>query len=229
MANLKLSEGISIGSLKNPIYNVGDVIMLNSDTAPNGFLNCDGSTITAVQYPNLFSVLGTYYDPAGIVCKLPNLNQSYWIFPTGTVGNSAAYSAAPTAHTHSSNSTITSGNYSTVAHNHSVGGTSNSSGNDHYHNGYSFGGGGGWNSASNVANRSNGAGRGTNLAIAGHVHEYSQAGYVNSNSTSHSHDPSFNVASDASNHTHSSSLTTNSSSQTYVPKNVIALRYYIKY
>jgi hypothetical protein len=117
----------------------------------------------------------------------------------------------------------------TAAHNHSVGGASNSSGNDHFHGGYSFSAGGGWNISSSLANRSNGSGRGTNLAIYGHVHEYAQAGYVNNNSTSHSHGEVFNIGSDASNHSHSSSITTSSSSQTYVPQNVIALRYYIKY
>lgn len=229
MENLQILESLDVDNLKNSVYYPGDIIMLNSNTTPTGFLPCDGSTVIENNYPKLYSLLGTYYDPAGLVCKLPNLSQSYWIFPTGTVGNATAYSAAPSAHTHSANSAVTSGDYNTAAHNHSVGGTSNSSGNDHYHNGYSFYAGGGWNGASNVANRSNGSGQGTNLAIAGHVHEYGQAGFVNSNSTSHSHDPSFNVASDASNHSHSSSLTTSSSSNTYVPENVIALRYYIKY
>jgi len=229
MTNLKISDGVSVEKIKNSTYQVGDIILLNSDSVPAGFLLCDGSTITSIEYPKLFSLLGTYYDPAGLVCKIPNLKQSYWIFPTGTVGNANAYSAAPSAHTHSSNNAITSGNYSTAAHNHSVGGSTNYSGNPHYHNGYSFGGGGGWNGASNVANRSNGSGQGTNLATAGHVHEYTQAGYVNSSTDSHNHDPSFNVASDASNHSHTSSLTTNASSETYVPQNVIAIRYYIKY
>jgi hypothetical protein len=229
MANLQISDGLNIDNLKNSVYYPGDIIMLNSNTVPTGFLLCDGSTITSIAYPKLFSLLGTYYDTAGLVCKLPNLQQAYWTFPTGTIGNAAAYSAAPSAHTHSANSTVTSGDYNTAAHNHSVGGTSNAGANPHYHGGYSFGGGGGWNGASNVANRSNGSGQGTNLATAGHVHEYTQAGYVNSSTDSHSHDPGFNVASDASNHSHSSSLTTSSSSTTYVPENVISLRYYIKY
>lgn len=229
MANLQISDGLNIDNLKNSVYYPGDIIMLNSNTVPTGFLLCDGSTITSVAYPKLFSLLGTYYDTAGLVCKLPNLQQAYWIFPTGTVGNATAYSASPSLHTHFSNTTVTSADYNTAAHNHSVGGTSNASGHDHYHDSYYYTGGGRWNGASNVANRSNGSGQGTNLAIAGHVHEFTQVGYINSNSTSHSHDPAFNVASDASNHSHSSSLTVTASSNTYVPQNVISLRYYIKY
>ena len=228
MENLQIAEGISIDGNSGFGYSPGDIIFLNSNITPSGFLPCDGSTITQSQYPALFSALGTYYDPANTVCKLPNLNQTSWIFPCSTVGNESSYPVAPSTHSHTtSNVTVNSADYSTVAHDHNSSNNSNATDYNHSHNGYS--GGVGANVASNLANRSNGSGQGVNLAIYGHTHSWGYAVNVGAVTDSHSHGSSITFTSAASNHSHSATLTTSTSSNEYVPDNVIAMRYYIKW
>jgi microcystin-dependent protein len=239
MENLQIAEGINIDAENGSFYSPGDIIMLASNTAPDGFLECNGQTITQLQYPALFSILGTYYDTGGLVCKLPNINaQTDWIFPCCTVGNSTAYGGS-SSHTHSTlNTVVTSDPYTTASHTHATSGpsfrVSNSTDYNHTHNGYS--GAVGANNASNVANRSNGSGQGANLAISGHSHSWGYEVNVGNiitidlnNQASHHHSVNFNISSAASNHSHSSTLTTSSSTDYYILNNVISMRYYIKW
>ena len=227
MENLQIAEGVSIDAVNGSFYSPGDIIMLNSNFTPTGFLSCDGSTITQVAYPALFSVLGTYYD-TGLVCKLPNLNaQTEWTFPCGIVGNAVSYGGA-SSHTHTSaNVTVTSGVYTTVAHNHSFSGNTASANENHSHSAAlspSI------NTSSSVANRSNGSGQGANLAIAGHTHSWGSSGGLDAANHTHSHPVSYNVSSAASDHSHSATLSTSTNTTTsYVPDNVISMRYYIKW
>jgi microcystin-dependent protein len=228
--NLRIAEDLSIDNKNGLTYSPGDIIMLNSDSVPDGFLSCNGATITQNSYPALFSILGTYYDSAGIVCKLPNLNsQAEWIFPCGTVGNEAAYVVTGSSHTHNAqNQTMTSSSYQTAAHNHNSSGSSNSSNSNHAHNG--AGGGVGANNSSSVANRSNGSGQGVNLAIAGHSHSWSYSFGINAANHTHQHGSSLGIASAASNHTHNTTLTTTvDATSPYILNNVISMRYYIKW
>lgn len=228
MANLQVAEGLSIDN--NPgFYSPGDIIMLNSNTLPTGFLSCDGSTITQGQYPSLFSVLGTYYDPAGLVCKLPNLNsQSEWTFPCSTVGNQIAYGGSSVSHSHTTvNSTVTASNYTTPAHNHNSDSNSNNSNSNHGHGGAS--GGVTPNVSSNIQNRSNGSGQGVNLAIYGHNHSAAYNFNVSGANHTHYHGSYLGIASAASNHSHSAGFSTTINITSYVPANVISMRYYIKW
>lgn len=228
MANLKISDGLDINSLSGATYSPGDIILLNSNTTPDGFLLCNGDTITSTTYPVLHSILGTYYDSSGLVCKLPNLNQSIWIFPCGTVGNEAAYPVASSSHTHTNSSTtITSENYLTAAHNHSVSSNSQNAQESHAHNISAPGV--GINVASTLANRSNGSGQGVNLAIYGHTHSFGSAASIDNALHDHGHTMNMNVSSAASNHSHSATLTTTNASSSYIPDNVISMRYYIKW
>jgi hypothetical protein len=55
---------------------VGTVQMWLTDTAPDGWLICDGSTFTIIEYPKLAGVLGT--------TTLPDLRKR---FPFGTDGS----------------------------------------------------------------------------------------------------------------------------------------------
>jgi microcystin-dependent protein len=228
MENLQISEGVEIGSLKGISYSPGDIIMSN-ETIPDGFLLCNGATITQEQYPALFSVLGTYYDTAGLVCKLPNLNQTNWIFPCSTVGNEAAYVITSDSHTHTTqNQTMNSSSYQTAAHNHTSSNNSNNSDGNHAHSGAS--GGVGANVSSNLANRSNGSGRGVNLAIYGHTHSWGYDFNIGGANHTHYHSSSLGIASAASNHTHSTTLTTTiEGTSPYILDSVISMRYYIKW
>jgi microcystin-dependent protein len=231
MENLQISKGLDIDTdtTNSSFYSPGDIIMLSSDTAPDGFLPCDGSTITEELFPALYQVLGTYYDTLATDCKLPNLNQLTWVHPCGTaVGSTSSYGGS-SLHTHNSASnTVTAQNASTPAHNHSANSNSNSATINHSHGGW--GGGVGANNASNVANRSNGAGQGVNLAVAGHSHSWGYSMGGNAANDNHSHGSGITLASAASSHTHTATLTTNTaSSSSYIPDNVISIRYYIKW
>lgn len=227
MADLKVAEGVSIDGSGGFSYSPGDIIILNSSFTPTGFLSCDGSTITSLQYPALFAVLGTYYDPALTVCKLPNLNaQVSWIFPCPTIGNAAAYGGS-SSHTHTANATITSGIYTTAAHTHTVSSNSQNATEAHNHNMSAPGV--GINVSSTIANRSNGSGQGVNLAIYGHTHSWGSSAGLDTAQHDHGHTMNMNVDSAASNHSHSATLATNADSGSYVPDNVISMRYYIKW
>lgn len=226
MANLGIAEGLSIDSISGFSYSPGDIIMLNSTSTPDGFLPCDGSTITSTQYPSLFSILGTYYDTGSLVCKLPNLNQASWVFPCGTVANDASYGGS-SSHAHTTATTVvTSDPYTTAAHNHTFAANTNDTSENH---GHSADPGVAPNVSSTLANRSNGSGQGTNLAIYGHTHSWGSAGNLDAANHTHSHTLSFNVSSPDSNHTHATNISSNTNSTTYVPDNVISMRYYIKW
>ena len=232
MANLQIAEGLDIDNNSGFSYSPGDIIIVRSGGVfPNGFLLCDGSTITQNQYPSLFSVLGTYYDPAGLVCKLPNLtSQADWTFPCSTVGNEAAYGGSSLSHTHNTvNSTVTAANYETSAHNHTSDNNSNNSDSYHGHNGYFSNV--NLSLSSNITNRSNGSGQGVNLSIYGHSHP--SGAYVSTAGGpvyhTHYHGSSLGIASAASNHSHSATLSTTINTTSYVPDNVISMRYYIKW
>jgi microcystin-dependent protein len=228
MENLKVAEGISIDSNAGFGYSPGDIIFLSSKTTPTGFLPCDGRTINQSEYPALFSVLGTYYDTAGIACKLPNLNQSTWIFPCSTVGNQVAYPAVSSSHTHSTaNASAPSGTYTMAAHDHNSSNNSNATAYNHSHNGYS--GGVGANVSSTIANRSNGSGAGVNLAIYGHTHSWGYAVNVGAVDDNHSHGSSITFTSVAQDHSHSATMNASTSSTEYIPNNAISLEYYIKW
>jgi microcystin-dependent protein len=230
MENLQIAEGMEIDSVNGSFYSPGDIIMLNSNAAPDGFLSCNGATITELEYPALYAILGTYYDSALTVCKLPNLNQSYWFFPCSTVGNEASYPVAASSHSHTTtNNTVTSQSHTTPSHTHTRS-TYTSYYNVSGHNHNVPGVGANVNGASNTANRSNGSGQGANLAIVGHIHSWTSGGGTNTVTDSHSHDISITTTCSAHNHSHSATLSTSTNTTTsYVLDNVISMRYYIKW
>ena len=229
MVNLQVAEGISIDAVNGSFYSPGDIIMLASDTAPDGFLSCNGATITQLEYPALYSVLGTYYDPAVTVCKLPNLNQSDWFFPCSTVGNESAYPLSHSSHSHTlTNNTITAADYTTVTHTHAGSVTSAGGGSGGHSHGVPAPG-NSVNGASTTANRSNGSGQGVNLAIVGHTHSWGSAANSNIQNPYHTHTVSIGTTCSASNHSHTANLATSTSTDRYIPNNVISMRYYIKW
>lgn len=228
MENLQIANGLSINNIPG-YYSTGDIIMLNSSTTPNGFLSCDGSSVNQTLYPNLYSLLGTYYDSAGTSVLLPNLNgNANWIFPCGTVGNALGNPGISASHTHTTgNQTVNSGNYSTVSHTHNGSGNIGVDNDNHSHGGWS--GGVGANNSSTTANRSNGSGQGTNLAIVGHTHSWGYDVGFNAVNSAHGHGYSFQTTCQANDHSHSATLATTSPSAEYILNNVISMRYYIKW
>jgi hypothetical protein len=161
---------------------------------------------------------------------LPNLNaQVVWYFPCGTVGNDVSYGGSNPSHTHTTQTpTVTADSVTTPSHTHSAGvGTSYY--NVGLHNHGCPAPGNSVNTASSAANRSNGSGQGANLAIVGHTHSWGSSAAVNSLYDYHSHTATIGTTCGASNHDHTATLTTTNASSSYIPDNVISMRYYIKW
>ena len=56
----------------------GVILPFAGDIAPNGFLICNGSSVSREQYPNLFNVIGTKYGSENkAFFNLPNLNDRF--------------------------------------------------------------------------------------------------------------------------------------------------------
>ena len=63
---------------------VGSIVMFAGSTAPTGWLFCDGSTISNVNYPELWAEIGTTYGGTGATSfYLPNTTRK---FPLGAGG-----------------------------------------------------------------------------------------------------------------------------------------------
>ena len=56
----------------------GVILPFAGDIVPNGFLICNGSSVSREQYPNLFNVIGTKYGSENkSFFNLPNLNDRF--------------------------------------------------------------------------------------------------------------------------------------------------------
>ena len=67
----------------------GTVITYAGDTAPGGYLMCDGSTVSRADYPDLFTAIGTLYGPGDgtTTFVLPDLRNEFvrgWNIDKGT-------------------------------------------------------------------------------------------------------------------------------------------------
>lgn len=61
---LRFADFLGIGDIKVPLGTpVGTVIAYMGNTAPDGYLACDGSTFSATTYPQLRALLGTTIAP----------------------------------------------------------------------------------------------------------------------------------------------------------------------
>jgi len=56
-----LPKGSSFESVKPPTIPSGVIEMFAGSTAPNGWLMCDGSSVSRITYSDLFKVIGTTY------------------------------------------------------------------------------------------------------------------------------------------------------------------------
>lgn len=56
----------------NP-FPIGLILPFGSDTVPDGYLPCDGSTLSATNYPELFTVIGYSFGGSGDDFNTPNL------------------------------------------------------------------------------------------------------------------------------------------------------------
>lgn len=75
-------------------YNVGEVVWLARDEAPDGMLVCDGAVYNRADYPLLYSVIGSAYQTGPDTFKTPNL---IGVFARG--GNTPGQTGGEDSHT----------------------------------------------------------------------------------------------------------------------------------
>jgi microcystin-dependent protein len=77
MENLKVSEGIDTGIIKNSGIPVGAIITTAgasyASTISNGRCPCDGRSLSTSEYPDLFNVIGYTYGGSGGSFNVPKL------------------------------------------------------------------------------------------------------------------------------------------------------------
>lgn len=79
---------------------VGEIRMFYGNTIPTGWLECNGSSFSATDYPELYSLLGTTTLPDYRECALRGATSSIGTFSNDSMG-SHSHTTSNTAHTHS--------------------------------------------------------------------------------------------------------------------------------
>jgi microcystin-dependent protein len=70
---LTAGSGAPVWSDTQNLAPVGSYLFMATETAPDGYLRCDGSSLTRVEYPDLFDVIGTTYGNVdGSTFNLPD-------------------------------------------------------------------------------------------------------------------------------------------------------------
>jgi microcystin-dependent protein len=70
---LTAGSGAPFWSDTQNVTPVGSYLFMATETAPDGYLRCDGSSLTRVEYPDLFDVIGTTYGNENVYTfNLPN-------------------------------------------------------------------------------------------------------------------------------------------------------------
>lgn len=79
---------------------VGEIRMFYGNTIPTGWLECNGSSFSATDYPELYSLLGTTTLPDYRECALRGATSNIGTFSNDAMG-SHSHTTSNTAHTHS--------------------------------------------------------------------------------------------------------------------------------
>jgi microcystin-dependent protein len=72
-----VANGSGSGSWANNANPTGTVIMWTTGTAPTGYLECDGSSVSTTTYAALFAVIGYTYGGSGASFTLPDLRGEF--------------------------------------------------------------------------------------------------------------------------------------------------------
>lgn len=75
------------------IIPTGAIFWLAAETAPGGFLICDGSSLLTEDYPDLYAVIGTAFGSASNGFKLPDLRAAFIRGAGSNNGYSATFSS----------------------------------------------------------------------------------------------------------------------------------------
>ena len=113
---------------------IGSIQMWPSDTLPNGYHLCDGSSLNVSEYSELYKVLGTTYGGSGTSFKLPNMqgvfvagkgaNDYNALGATGGANKVALGISEMPKHNHNTSSSISDGKITTESggsHSHTFG------------------------------------------------------------------------------------------------------------
>lgn len=243
MANFKLLENMSLPNKGIINYLPGDIVMINSDIIPDGWLPCDGQTLSTSDYPELYAVLGEYYWVGPLPglfpyssFMLPDLNNeisSFNKYIVGTVGNASTWTE-PTYpfHTHASDTgyQVDAVGVAIPVHNHTYSQSSTSGNQNHNHAAGLSSANSGWASASaDVANYDS-AGTAGGISDSNHTHPFTHNANVPNDNFAHTHTATATVGINAegSTHTHIANETVVFDSISHAYPVSFALRFVIK-
>lgn len=242
MSNLKVSDNVSSSLKQNIAYVSGDIVIYQSGSVPDGWLECNGQSLPINDYPDLYSKIGGYYGSSGSEFTVPNLNGYGFAnptYPTGVIGTPTSYTVPTmTTHTHTANNSaqINSSNFTSANHNHTFSGSSGQAYDNHSHPVANVADtvGVAWqNGASNIANYSSSGTSGSH-SYSTHRHNFAAMTVNNGvylSGVLHAHTFSGNSQAPvvgATAHTHSGNFTTASNTTGSIFPSTLSCRFIIK-
>ena len=100
----------------------GLIIPWSSSTAPTGFLECNGASVSTTTYANLFAVVGYVYGGSGASFNLPDLQDRTAVHKSGTKSfatTGGANTVTPTGNISGSTGSTTLTTQQIPSHSHS--------------------------------------------------------------------------------------------------------------
>ena len=239
MANFKLLEDISIPNKGIINYVPGDIVMINSSTIPDGWLSCDGQSVSVSNYPELYSAIGVYYGSTGSPVTsftIPDLNNQTSTFNkyiVGTVGNASSWTA-PTYpfHTHASDTgyQVDAVGVAIPIHNHTYSQASTSGNQVHGHSAVSGSANSGWAAISSDTAAYDSAGSAGGISDSNHTHPFTNNATTAASNAPHTHTSTATVGitAEGSTHTHIANETVSVDALSHAHPTSFALRFVIK-
>ena len=102
----------------------GLIIPWSSSTAPTGFLECNGASVSTTTYANLFAVVGYVYGGSGASFNLPDLQDRTAVHKSGTKSfatTGGANTVTPTGNIAGSTGSTTLTTNTIPSHTHTTG------------------------------------------------------------------------------------------------------------
>jgi microcystin-dependent protein len=85
------------GPLADTDGNAADIAQIRANLASQGWLFCDGSSLSCADYAQLYGVIGSAYGGGGTNFNLPDLRGRFIRGVDGGAGRDPAFSASPAA------------------------------------------------------------------------------------------------------------------------------------
>ena len=229
-------KGSAFQAVQPSVIPVGVIEMFAGSTAPNGWLVCDGRTVSRKTYSDLFKVIGTTYGAGNSndTFTLPDMRGRCPIgVGTGTYATATARTLAST--TGAETATLSEANLASHTHtttvgtqsaNHTHSGTTSGVSVNHYHQNYSDGIGSGTMGRGSAGFSGVGGGYAGYL-IVGLGQNNSSTSYTGYISSDHSHTVTTGTESANHNHTVTNTNTGSGTAFSIMPP-AIAINFIIK-